>query len=340
MARMDVGAAFGPACEHTVRVLFRPFVFGKWLALGFVSLLSYGGMNFHANFPGPGGGTPSRPGAESEWILQHLPLVIAGLLAVLAIIVLLAWLSSVLSLVYVDQITRSSAAIREPFARLKGLGKSFLLWQLGFVLAILILGGLLALPIVWAFSLPAGASIAIKILVVVAAVVIGIPLLILMMLVALFARDFVVPTMYARGVKVIEAWRVVLGVIRTNAGQTALYALCLIPINLGMLLASVVVLVVLAVVFAIPVGLLALGSYLIWQAAHLTWTTLTIGVVVALAVMVVAALTYVGQCVLQPAIVFRRAFALAMIGQADESLVTIPIGQLPNTASPQPIPGE
>jgi hypothetical protein len=108
-----------------------------------------------------------------------------------------------------------------------------------------------------------------------------------------------------------------------------IYLLILIAVAIGMAMYGVLALLVVGLALAIPVGLLALIGYLIWQAAHLTWTPATIGVVVSLAVVVVFAFLYAGQCALQPAMVFRRSLSLVVLGQADDTLVTVPTGNVP-----------
>ncbi len=60
LAQMDVTKAIEPAFQHMVRVLFRPFVFRKWIALGFIALIAYGG-SVHGGGGGGGSPTPSSP---------------------------------------------------------------------------------------------------------------------------------------------------------------------------------------------------------------------------------------------------------------------------------------
>jgi hypothetical protein len=331
MSRMDVGQAFGPAYNRTIAVLFRPFQFRKWLALGFVSLLSSGG-GFSLNLPSPGQ-EPGNSGPQdywTAWLAHHIPLIAALTIAFFVLAILLAWVCSVLRFVYMDQITRNSGAIREPFARLKKLGTSYFLWQLVCALVALLVIGALVMLIMWSFVMVPTSPVAAKILAVVAAAAIGLPFIFLAILAAWLADEFVTAAMYARGIKVVQAWGVVLHVLGMNVGQTVLYLLLLMAIGLGIAMASLFAVLLTGLVVAIPAGLVALIGYFIWQAVHLTWTPVVIGVTATVGAVFLAVWIYATQCVIQPLAVFRRSFTLVVLGQTDPSLVTIPI-----TATPQ-----
>jgi hypothetical protein len=129
--------------------------------------------------------------------------------------------------------------------------------------------------------------------------------------------------MYVRRVGVIEGWRTILPILKANAGQTVLYLLMLIALGIVIGIFGLMVFFISAVIFAIPVGLLAGIGYLIWTAANLTWNPLTIAVAVTFGGLALLAFIYFVQCAVQPAIIFRRAFALVVLGQADPSLATI-----------------
>ena len=342
MARMDVGGAIAPAFQHMVRVLFRPWELRKWFALGFVSLIAYGGgssfqtpdfSNWKTSDDSRREFLGSSPISE---IIQYWPLIALGVVILIGIWLLLMWLSSVLHFVYVDEVTRSSGAIREPFARLKGRGTSYLLWHLAFgAILMLALGLLVALPLILVFALAPEAGTGAKVAAVVWAVIIGIPLIIIAIVIEIFATDFVTPVMYVRGVGIIEGWRVVRPILRANVGQAALYLLLLIGLGIVMAIFGIVVALLLALVLLIPVGLLVLPGYLIWQAGGLGWTPPVIGIAIGLGVIIFLGFIYLLQCAVQPALVFRRAYSLVVLGQADPSLVTVPTGTPPPAGAEQ-----
>lgn len=333
---MDVGSAFGPAFQYMTRLLFRPFVFKKWLGLGFAFLLAGMGGGFNFNFPsqrepnGPQQMPPPQWDTVTTWLEHHILLVIAAGAAIFLISIVFIWLSSVFKFVYTEQIVRDTGAIKEPFARLKRLGKSYFLWQLGFALVVaIILGVLVALPILSVFVFVPDVGLGLKVGVTIIAALIGIVVIIGAGITDIFARDFVVTTMYVRNLKVLEAWRVVLPILRANAGQIILYLLILIVIAICIGIAGIFIALAVMLALLIPVGLLVLIGYLIFMAAHLTWTPVVIGIAATLGIIVLLGITYLMQCAFQPLGVFRRSFALIVIGQADPMLVTIPTGTIP-----------
>ena len=334
MPRMEVGNAIAPAFQHMVRVLFKPFELKKWLALGFITLLaSSGGGGGNYNFGNWGGRDSDVPGRLSDitsWLLHYWPLLALGALVIVVLSLILTWLASVFHMIYIDDITRSSGAIREPFARLKGIGTSYFLWRLAFGLTVLVLlVTLIGLPLVWVFLLARGTGTEAKIAAVVLAVCIGISLIILSIIIDTFARDFVAPAMYVRGVGVIAGWRIVLPILRANVGQVVLYLLLLIALSIGVGLFALLVTVILALIILLPVGGLAFLGYLIGKAAGLTWTIPVIATVATFGLIVGLGFVYLTNCALQPASAFLRAFSLVVLGQADPSLVTVPTGTPP-----------
>jgi hypothetical protein len=317
---MDVGKAIEPAFKHMIEMLFKPFVLRMWLALGFISI--FAGGSGSGRFPNPSdfGNAGSDIG---DWLREYWVFVVLGFLVLLLIGIFFTWLSSVLRFVYVDDITRKSGAVAEPFGRLVGLGTSYFLWQLAFGFAVLLaMGILIGLPFVAAFAMKAAGE-AMMAVAVIWAILVFIPLMILTCIIEIFAHDFVIPAMYVRRVGVIEGWRTILPILKANTGQTVLYLLMLIALGIAIGIFGLLVFFISAVIFAIPVGLFAGIGYLIWMAAGLTWNPLTIAVAVTFGVIVFLAFIYFIECAVQPAMIFRRAFALVVLGQADPSLATV-----------------
>lgn len=336
---MNVADAITPAMTHTSRLLFKPFALRKWLALGLVSFLagSGGGGGAHANWP-----SGQQPGHDADVFFQHIAkwasihawliaLAIAGLLA---ISLFFGWLGSVFRFVYLNQITKEPIAIREPFHRFLDLGTSFFLWRLAFsFVALVALGVLIGLPLIAGFSTHAGSAA--EALAVAWAVCVGIALLLCIVLIEIFARDFVLATMFVRGIRVMEAWGVVLPLLKANAGQCALYILLLIVISVVVGIGAAIAVLAVGLAFVIPGGLLALIGWAIWLGTgqHMSAPIIAYSVIIGIPLMF--AFAYVLTCAIQPLQVFRRSFALVVLGQADPSLVTVPI---PPTDGPRLMP--
>jgi hypothetical protein len=334
MSRIDVGSAVAPAFDHMVKVLFRPFVLRKWLALGFLALFVGGGGGGAGNWGnslnnGHGGNMPNVGG----WFAHYWPIVAGAVLLAFLIAVFVSWIAAVFNFVYIDDVVRGSGAIKEPFARLKRLGTSLFLWNLVFgliVLTILII--LVGFPLLFAFVLMHNAPDALQVLSVVWAVMAGLPIIFVTSIIGAIARDFVSNAMYARGTGIMAAWKVLLPILWANIGQVILYFLLLLVFSVGIGIASLFAAIVMLMILAIPFGGLALIGYLIGTALHLTWSPPVMAVVALYAGIVGAIFAYLMSCVMQPAMVFLQAFSLIIVGQADPTLETIPIMR------PQPVP--
>lgn len=337
MARMDVSNALSPAWNHMVQLLFRPFSLKTWLALGFVSMLAAqgGGGNFNMgnNNTSRGGGPGQSPSGTEiiHWITNHLPLIIGGIVLLIIIGLLFSWISSVMRFVYIEQLTRNPRAIREPFHRLRSYGTSYFFWRIGFgLIALVIMGLLVGIPV--AIGVSSGSSNAGAVaIVVILAILIGIPVILALVIIAMLANDFVIPTMYTRNLRVIDAWRVAWPLIKQNSGQIALYILLLIVIGIATAIASIFVVLASLLILAIPLGLLAGIGWAGWNAVGHTFSAGFISLVAILGIIALSLLSFVLSCLLQPATAFRRSFALVAWGQADPSMSLIPARQAPPT---------
>jgi hypothetical protein len=248
---ISVTEPVGPAINWTRQMLFRPFSMEKWFAVGFCAWLAYLGQGGGGTFPsghfrGGGSGGPDFQPIIS-WVKENLALVItigaALLLLFLVIGLLVCWLSSRGRFMFLDNVVRNRAEIREPWDAFRDQGNSLFLFRmsvgLGAFLAVAAIAGvvlLLALPSIRARELlPAG----------VAAIVAG-GLLILALsvfcgLLTMFTEDFVVPVMYLRGGRVLAAWGEVWPLIRANAGVFVLYVL--FKLVIGMVVGMIAMLV-------------------------------------------------------------------------------------------------
>lgn len=320
MAAMNVESAISPAMTHTGRVLFRPFALRKWLGLGFVSLLAglgQGGAHFNYSQPGDTHDMDEIGRELMSWAHHYMALIIAGAVLLFLIGLALSWLGSVMKFVYLNQITRDPYAIREPFGRLMRLGTSFFLWRLAF--------GLIGLPILGLFLTHLEGNVTAIVVTVIWGLLVGLPLLLGVTVIDIFARDFAATAMFARDVRVIEGWRIVMPILRQNAGQSVLYLLLLIAISIVMGIAVLFLLLGVGLVFLILAGLSALIGYGIYVTGGHAWSAMLIGYIALMGGALLLAFCYTMSCVTQPLEVFRRAFALVVVGQAEPSLATVPV---------------
>ncbi len=276
------------AVERVKLILFRPFAWDKWIILGFCAFLAYlgegGGYSGGGNqFNGGNGNFRSFFGSVMEWIHTHLALVIA--LAVLVFLVFLAlglvltWIRSRGRFMFLDGVVRNRAAVVEPWNEFAREGNSLFLFSVCFglvacVVAVLTVGAGLALawPDLRAEQFRSGALVAL---------LAGVPLLFAEVLacaiVHVLLEDFVVPAMYLRRQRVLEAW----GTVRREvlAGQVG----------------TIILYFLMKLVLAVGVGVIAL--------------------VVTCLTCCLAALPYLGSVILLPLLVFRRSYSLCFLGQ-------------------------
>lgn len=320
---MNVGEAITPAIAHTSRLLFKPFVLRKWLALGLVLLLAeMGGGNFRV--PGDESSAYEDAGQSAAvWIAEHLALLVLAGVVLFALSLVLLWLSAIFKFVYVNQVTRVPLAIREPFHQFVGLGTSFFLWQLAFALVAIILLAIAALPPIVAFV--TNANLAVKVITVIWAVIVGLATILSAALADIFSRDFVLTTMFVRNVRVLEAWDTVIPILKANAGQIVPYLLMLMVISIASSIGAVICVLAVGLVFLIPGGLLALIGWGIYSASGQQWSAALIGYSIVAGLPLLLAFVYAATCALQPLYVFRKSYALVILGQAEPSLATIPV---------------
>ncbi len=328
---INVGSAITPTLNHTERLLFKPFAMRKWLALGFVSMLAGasgggGGGGGSFNFNAPSGNAHEPPQFVLEtihWVVTHVPLIIADSVLLVLVSLAFSWLEAVFKFVYINQLTRDPCAIRAPFGRFIGLGTSYFLWMLAFGLITLILMAvLIGGPLLAAFLGFRGEFGAPQVLAIVWAVIAFAGVSLVTVVIDVFARDFVTAAMFVRNVRVIDGWRIVLPIIGANVGQSALYILMLIAIAVATGIGSIVVLIAVGIAFLIPGGLLALIGWAIYSAGG--WSPLMTGYTAVMGTVLLLAFSYAMSCAMQPFVVFRRTYALVVIGQADPTLATVP----------------
>jgi hypothetical protein len=315
----SVTYALTQAFYRVGHVLFKPFNISKWFILGFCAWLAAlgegggGGSNFHSGWSGgPGGG--GGGGGEGfdtviDWIRNHLELVI--LLAVLIVLVgvaialVLAWLRARGQFMFLDGVARNRAAVTEPWHRFRHLANSLFWFSLvlglsGFLGYLLIvgLGVLVALPDIraWHFGLNAIAAIVLS-------AVLSLPWAILMMIISAVLHDFIVPIMYLRNVRTLDAWRIFRYEIAPGQlGNFVLFYLLGIALVLGIA---------------------------------------TVAMVATCLTCCLAALPYIGTVILLPLYVFMRSYSLYFLQQfgqqwhifEDEPIIT-PVPPYPPMAGP------
>ena len=292
MTNPSVLAPVGMALETVRRVLFQPFNFVKWLAIGFtawLALLESGTENwFNFNVGQCKKEHVSQCGqAVWDWVLGHLffiiplfiLLVIVGLVAELLVL----WLSCRGKFMFLDNVVGNRAEIVQPWQRFRAQGNSCFLFLICFGLAaaaVLTLGVGLVVLAGWPdisrshFGWHA-----------MGAIVMGSAFLLCFVITAFCVRtfldDFVVPIMAMRNCRVMEGWRVFFELFRGQVGVFILYLLFRVFLDLVIGFVAVLLCCLLCCAVLIP---------------------------------------YIGTLILLPIHVFWRSYSVHFIGQFDKNL--------------------
>ena len=235
------------------RALFQPFDIGKWLALGFAAFLA--GLTDWNNGGGSGSGGKKDvdwrdifdfPYLAWDWLCEHpgwFTLIIFGLLVLIALFVLLTWLSSRGKFMFLDNVIHNRANITKPWYDFRWLGNSLFVWRLCFGF---ICFGLFVLFLVFCYLTlyelyDSYAPRSMMILAILGLILAGMLLLTIMGYISLFLEDFVIPIMYRNNLSILTAWGRFISLFTGHVLHFLLY---------GLLVFSLHVLVVICVIAA------------------------------------------------------------------------------------------
>jgi hypothetical protein len=237
--------------------LFRPFNLDKWIAVGFASWISGwsagGGFNSLSRFPtnrSSNAGAALKEGFGS--FLQGLsedwadPWWRVGLIVVvvliLALSILFGWIFARGEFVFLDAVLHGRRAIAQPWRERRTEGNSLFVWRLTFGLLSLSAFALVATII---FFLASGGRIPKSVGEVHWLWLFGglglvwVPVVIAMLYVELFLRNFVTPIMFRDRATATEAWRTFAPILRERLGSFLLFGLFVVAVQIGLMIALI-----------------------------------------------------------------------------------------------------
>ena len=241
--QLDYLEPFWAAFRRMQALLFQPFDLTRWLAIGFtawLALLGEGQGSFNVNLP-------SRPtnhqGMPSPWLgafwREYFWIILAVgvlvILLVLAIGLLLLWLSARGRFMFLDNALKGRAEVAAPWREFRLQGRSLFLWLLVYgllmLVALLLMAGV-AVALAWpalrakCFDVSAVAGLAV-----------GLPLLTVLLVingyVTAFLQDFIIPLMHKHRLPACAAWRLWLPLWRAQPGAFLLYGLLRFGVGLA-----------------------------------------------------------------------------------------------------------
>jgi hypothetical protein len=252
-ANVSVTLPISPALERVKLLLFRPFDLGKWFVIGFCAWLATlgqrgGGFSFNYN-----GGSQHPINGENfrEWF-EHvrdyvmnnlnwlLPLTIVLGIFLITLCVLILWLRSRGSFMFLHCVALNKAEIDAPWNKYAAAGNSLFAFRLVvWCVSLVPVLSLLALMMVTFIRLMGqSASIPRLLLTLLPLGLVFFAVGIFFFVIRKLTIDFVVPIMFLRGSKCLSAWSEFLGLFSLNIGRFIAYLL--FQIVLGVLVCMLI----------------------------------------------------------------------------------------------------
>ena len=321
--------AISPAFDRAKRQLFRPFRFAFWARMALVALASgefyssSGWGGFHFSMPS----SRRHPGyvfldvvrPHWEYLRRYLPWIVLAVLLMFVLMFLWIYVSSVFRFILFDSVLTDRCIIKEQWREWRSQGMSFFLWRICFALGVAasfgILGGTCALAL---FSTGAlhnpRQHIGLLVLGGLVAFLLLISLIIAAALIALFAKDFLVPVMALENVGIIDGWRRVIALLSAEKKAYAGYVLMKIVLVVGTAIIFGILTLIAVLLLFIPVSIAGAGAYFYAKAAGLLWSFPAIAIGVVLAALVIGLILYVTAFISAPAMVFFQAYVIHFLG--------------------------
>jgi hypothetical protein len=321
--------SLSPAWNETLRLLFRPFIARRWVALSVVCLFLGGGTSTAA-FQWAFGALPMDLHASDILlrirliIAQNLSLIVLAVVLSLGVIFGLIYARCVLRFVLIDAVIKQDIAVAAGWKSLKSLGRSYFLWLVGVVGAILALvSGVIIVSYRYLNVLREGGPpwwVAALLLVteLVAIVFIGMLVAILITL----TDDLVAPLMYADRISLPAAWKIVWRIWRRDNGTFLFYIVLRFAVS--MVIGIAVLFVLFPVLMGLSSGALVIAALinLALRLAGLVWAWNPVTIVFgALALCLLTALLFALLSVVgMPGQVYLQNYGVRFIASRVPSL--------------------
>ena len=312
-----------PAFDHMVAQLFKPFRSSQWVRLAVTGLLAgelggSGGCGLRVPWLPDSSGDGSNqlaqavPPAAAAWMFVIVPVVIA---IGLGLFVLMMYISSRMRFVLFDSIVNRECSIRR-YWRARG-EQALRLFVFNLLLTLTTLGGMaiiigsaaaLAFGLGW-WRNPRQHIVPIILAGLGFLLLLGI-FMIVMTVIAVLAKDFVVPQMALENVNVVEGWRRLQLMISAEKGQYAGYIGMKIVLTIASGIVTAIASFITVLILAIPMALVALIAVFGARAIGLAWNIYTMSAAFTAGILAVIILVAATLLISVPVVVFFPAYSI------------------------------
>jgi len=335
----------------TRTVLFKPFIFKKWLMFYIIALFAFqmhGGCNINANLPGKStakkiqterSGTGDRykqnVGFKQAMVqfkaffgkytkISPLVLVSGAIGLFLVFLLLLQWLFSVFSFVFIESIVKNDASLKVPFRNNKPLGNSYFGWNIGYTLVMVLIFAILgklgydSLVGTGVFATESNPPFGLIALTVLPYILIAIFFVVASSLVGFFISDCVLVIMYKEKLSILHAMP---SAFRLLSGEVAAFVKYFF-IKMGLWIVMSIIKSILSfsiiLIILIPAGILAIFVYAFNRSLPVGVQPLFAVIWIALGICFFFILVFFINAVFLPFTVFFKTFNLKFISRLDE----------------------
>ncbi|MGH9863131.1 MAG: DUF7544 domain-containing protein [Candidatus Acidiferrales bacterium] len=341
--------AISPAFIRTKRLLFEPFRLSVWARYGVIALTtgefagSSGAANasFNPDGRGPGDKLLSVTNIPWERAQEYLPWIVGGVLVLAALGLLALYIASIFRFVLFDAVVEDRYHLRAGWERWQERGANYFLWQVGFISTVIVALALLVggpLFLAWRAGLfqQPDQHVAVLVLGAIGLFFLALGLILATALIAVLAKDFVVPLMALENLSVLAAWRRLLSWLAVEKAAYAGYILMKIVLAMGSAILFGIINVIIVLGALVVLGVAGVALIFGGKAAGLVWDFYTVAAVVLLGSVALTALLYIISFVSSPALVFFQAYALQFFAGRYPLLAGRLEASLPPPASPPP----
>ncbi|MDP2906244.1 MAG: hypothetical protein Q8O22_08095 [Candidatus Omnitrophota bacterium] len=356
-AMRDYAQLIHASMEWAATVSFRPFKVKKWLIMGFAAFMAgYITTNSRLNLDLPSDflkgkktqavstqqtpavdatqgisaaatTAPGQPAQKTEKEKVNPALIILIVTAVVCLIlclaVLLLWLYSRFSFVFLDNVAGNDASIKLPFVKYKAQGNSFFCFNIAMSGINIFTFGVLALIAFLYFSQPAithnpnGPPI---LNIIVTGIFFGLlflSLLIISAAISILTRDFVLVAMFKDNINVMPAWEKIFAFVNQHKQDIIVYIF--IKIGVSILALLIYMVLCMAALFGMALVLIPAGLALTFIYGILSGALKIFYVIILILALVPAGafLLYCFICSYLPFAVFLRTFSIKFLSSMD-----------------------